>query len=217
MSRLELTYRIDTNKAHEREILPIVDDLMTKRSYSRAIRVGLKIFWEALKGETTTLRAEFPQLVELMVAEAVQTALRENQNQALEQITRQLQALNQGAPTSIANNAPRPSPNRDNPDDLLEIKPKSTKPGNSGRVLLLQVWMASNVEHIKLFNTEDLELVTGHPAFNQALIEAEKARRRQAAVPSPPPSAPLQVGQSKKIKGSEGELPPPNFDDLDLL
>lgn len=99
--------------------------------------------------------------------------------------------------------------------DLIEFSRPTVKAGKAGQIMLLQVWLASKTENISLFTDADLELVTGHPAFPQRLIEAEKARRAGAASSAINQEASPAI---RTIKGAESvNLTPPNFDDLDLL
>jgi hypothetical protein len=84
----------------------------------------------------------------------------------------------------------------------------------SGRILTLQVWLTANTQNVRLFNERDLDLVLGHPAFNQALIQGEINRRKKQVTPVPPP-APASNG--KRLPGAEVVFAAPHLDDLELL
>lgn len=114
------------------------------------------------------------------------------------------------------------------PEDIeLEVK-KTTKSVNAGRILILQVWLTSSDKNIELFKPEDLEMVTGHPAFNQTLIKNEIKRRAklaknagaQQATPVPAEKGQggeVAPGELRKIAGADKPLAEPNYDDLEDL
>lgn len=208
-SRYQMQFRFWLNVMSEQEeaLAQYAHQLKEQRRFAQTIRDALSLIRDLRAGRVVVLLALFPW---------IEDHFRPATTDWLTGELTQLKALLQQRDGAYA---ARPNQRHDVaalPD--LEVKLPTSKPtGKSGRVLLLQVWLASNQAHIDLFKDDDLQLVLGHPAFNQSLIQAEIQRRaKEVAAPVLTTPAP-QPRQSRPIKGSEVALPAPNFDDLDLL
>lgn len=185
---MQFRFWLDGKKDLESWLADECARLKSIRQFQMVVRNALRLYLSLQAGEIDVLVELFPFAVKVATPPNVEV----------------------NSPASRLPSAALPNAN------LLEVKTSTSKPGNAGRILILQVWLASRLSNVELFTQEDLALVTGHPAFNQALIQAEIARRAKAA-PTNKPIQPVDVGNAKKIKGADFNLSAPDFNDLPEL
>lgn len=230
--RLQFRFWLDVLRPDEGDLADYVESLKESRRFTQSIRDSLSLIRDLNAGRVGVLLSLFPWIEdyfrERFSPPATPPPL------ALEGLHQQLAQLQQ----LLAQRESLPEPSRPlrlaspTPDvpalELLTVERAAGKPSQAGRILTLQVWLASDSKNIALFKEADLELVRGHPAFNQALIQAEINRRATSQrvslsgdqevrhsggqIVSPSKSQ----GGIKKIAGAEVELPPPDLDDLSL-
>lgn len=231
--RLQFRFWLDVIRPEEESLAEYVEDLKVRRSFAQTIRDALRLIRDLQAGRLFVLLSLFPWVEDYFrerfanATPAPQPDWLHGQLEQLRELLQQRPMLPSGDSPALPESRPiakLPAANNINNIDL-EIK-KTSKPVNAGRILILQVWLTSSEKNIELFKAEDLEMVTGHPAFNQSLIKAEIARRKKAAQFTPQPAAekpviaeppPATTGNSKQLKGAEIEFAAPDFEELDLL
>lgn len=241
--RLTIPIRIDTQKAHEHELLPVIDDLKATRNFAKGVRVGLKIFWEAMQGRSDTLKAEFPALVESLVNEAVAHALDNQQQHAIEELKtlllarpvefRALPAGEGGDPLQPLKAPDQPAKRQSLSDsavgDLLEVQsaPKTKPTDKKWNVpycnLQLGLYGLGSIKALTELADEVLEygIHTGKlPAAKaQKVLNERREKKGKNDVDMPEVAAPEVVpmmqleGSAKQIAGANVEFAAPTFDD----
>jgi hypothetical protein len=92
----------------------------------------------------------------------------------------------------------------------LEIT-KSNAPSHSAKIAVLQLQLTASPDNVRTFSEDDLQLVKGHRAFNQAMIEAELARRMSTTS-----SVVVSGGNAKPLAGASIQFSEPDEIDLEL-
>jgi hypothetical protein len=216
--RLQFRFWLDVVRPEEKALAEYVEELKERRRFAQSIRDALCLLRDLQAGRITVLLALFPWIEDYFRERFANTRPAADQEWFIHQVE-QIKGLLQQRETLPLAPAHTPLPSRDsNPllADTLEIKSSPSKNNQSGRILTLQVWLTADIKNIRLFKPEDLELVTGHPAFNQEIIRAEIARRKKADTTAPAtPIPPSSTG--KKLKGADLVFAAPSFEDMELL
>lgn len=210
-------FLLNVAKAEEQELSEIIRDLKSKRSFSHAIRTGLRLVWSLMQGRTDILVAEFPWVVEQL-----QNPLVELQAQLDRIETKLAKPLVEETLPSLS----RQTPLNLEADERLNLSVSQAKVlENPTFNMLISVASIDATGFIGL-DVEVLEYgikqgkIPAHFLEQKKALQAKRHSAPQALtmiLEDTQPTIPIEVPDAKMIAGGNLALAAPDLADIDNL
>jgi hypothetical protein len=216
---------LNMKRSDDQELDSIIKQLKARRSFTRAIRIGLLLFWSLMNGQTDILLREFPWVLDRLQTPKLQEQLNrieERLNQSHLEAHKPLESLEVGQ----RHLNPVKALSEDDLLDKLEVKQKTPQSGVEkeyyGWVLNWKLWLTSEDNNIDrcLLKFGDTALRWGIRvgALPTNAFERQAELLAAQAKPGGAAQASRQLpGNAKLLANAPQELPPPEDLALDLL
>jgi hypothetical protein len=215
-------------RPQDEEVGAIIRALKAQRAFTRAIRIGLLLFWSLSQGRLDVLLREFPWVLQQLKTPAP----------ALDQLQEQLRrieakmgsaaplVLTDGAHAALPRPAKLPAPSEESLEDLLTVQAAKRSSDGPGKWnipycnLQLGLYQLGSIKHLTELETQVLEYGLHVGKLPAAKVKEILARRQSAGAAKLPLhtiAAPMveahSTGNARLIAGAGVEFAPP--DDLD--
>jgi hypothetical protein len=215
---------LNMKRSDDQELDLIIKQLKARRSFTRAIRIGLLLFWSLMNGQTDILVREFPWVLDRLQAPKLQEQLNrieERLNQSKLEAYPPLESLEPSQ--RYLNPATRSS--EDDLLDKLEVRQKTAPPEVEkeyyGWVLNWKLWLTNednNIDRCLLkFGDTALQWGIRVGALPANALERQAQLLAAQAKDEAPRPIPSVLGSAKPLAKAPQALPPPEELDLDLL
>lgn len=203
-------FLLDVSKKDQQELAHIIQELKAKRSFARAIRTGLRLFWSLMQGQTDVLVEEFPWVVERLQSPLVQ--LQEQLDRIETKIT-VIEPPRLGSGGSVAPIPPQLSQlgNKLMPDPLdfddarfetTVVQAQTTE--NLGANFRISMGKMNGEKGLVSLTLDDIEYGIATQQIPPHILELKRARMK---------TPPLQA---KPIANADLKLSKPDLDDLEI-
>jgi len=220
--RLRFMFWLDLNKPDENNLAETIEQLKQERSFSRAIRQGLRLWMSLRRRDVSVLLELFPDIREMIgdQPERQQTPEPDRLQLTIESTVKA--ALEAHMPTYLTDGLQRrlavqlPAPTQQNDVPALEIRQAQTDTGNRSdwNFMISSAALQSNLDSLPP-DVIQYGLETGR--FPEAIRQQARVKLEVRKRDIQPVTVEMPVKKSNPHKMDVPQFDAPEFDDLDAI